>query len=111
MWEGFKLPGASVVCTRLSPVVKHPNIACWPNTPAASPPGGPTLWAMRPRGRAVRRNWLNGGTDDNVPVLRYGRTIRWYGRGIRCTSRRTGLTCRNLSGHGFFLSGERQRIF
>jgi Family of unknown function (DUF6636) len=37
-----------------------------------------------------------------VPVLNYGKT--WHGGGIRCTSALSGLTCRNKSGHGFFLS-------
>jgi hypothetical protein len=43
-------------------------------------------------------------------VLRYGRTIR-FGRRIACTSRRSGLTCRNRDGHGFFLNRERVRLF
>jgi hypothetical protein len=42
-------------------------------------------------------------------VLRYGRT--WSGGGLSCTSRFTGLTCRNRSGHGFFLSRARYRRF
>jgi hypothetical protein len=42
-------------------------------------------------------------------VLAYGRS--WKGAGITCTSGRTGLTCRNLRGHGFFLSRERWRSF
>ena len=43
-------------------------------------------------------------------VLRYGRSMR---RGqILCTSRRAGLTCRHTgTGHGFFLSRQRQRVF
>ena len=40
--------------------------------------------------------------NRDAPVLRYGRTKR-IGP-FTCTSRRTGLTCKNLSGHGFFLS-------
>ena len=40
-------------------------------------------------------------------VLGYGKT--WSGGGIRCTSAETGLTCRNKSGHGFFLSREHWR--
>jgi hypothetical protein len=42
-------------------------------------------------------------------VLAYGRS--WRGGGIACTSRRTGLTCRNRRGHGFFLSRARWRSF
>jgi uncharacterized protein DUF6636 len=42
-------------------------------------------------------------------VLAYGETL--HGGGIRCTSRRAGLTCRNVQGHGFFMSRERWRVF
>jgi uncharacterized protein DUF6636 len=42
-------------------------------------------------------------------VLGYGKT--WSGGGLRCTSASTGLTCRNKSGHGFFLSRAHWRAF
>ena len=42
-------------------------------------------------------------------ILRYGQT--WRHDGFTCRSRMTGLTCRNLSGHGFFLSRQRSRTF
>jgi hypothetical protein len=42
-------------------------------------------------------------------VLAYGRT--WQRGPITCTSRVTGLTCRNARGHGFFLSRESWRRF
>jgi hypothetical protein len=35
-------------------------------------------------------------------ILAYGTT--WRHKGIVCTSARSGLTCRNPSGHGFFFS-------
>ena len=37
-----------------------------------------------------------------APVLAYGSS--WRGDGITCASRRAGLTCKNRSGHGFFMS-------
>lgn len=46
---------------------------------------------------------------DTARVLGYGKT--WSGGGLRCTSAVTGLTCRNKSGRGFFLSRERWRRF
>ena len=50
---------------------------------------------------------------DAVPagrVLSYGDSVRLGP--FRCRSRRTGLTCRSRpSGHGFFLSRARQRVF
>jgi hypothetical protein len=48
--------------------------------------------------------------DENVPVLAYGKS-RKFGTKMTCTSRRTGLTCRNTRDHGFFLSRERIRVF
>jgi hypothetical protein len=51
-----------------------------------------------------------GDTALGAPnVLAYGRT--WHRGSITCTSRATGLTCRNARGHGFFLSRESWRRF
>lgn len=44
-----------------------------------------------------------------VAVVAYGTT--WRKRGFTCRSARVGLTCRNTSGHGFFLSRESWRRF
>lgn len=43
------------------------------------------------------------------PVLRYGRSLTLGP--FNCSSRRSGLTCRSSSRHGFFLSRARQRVF
>lgn len=40
--------------------------------------------------------------NPRARVLAYGRT--WRRGGFTCSSRTTGLTCRNRSGHGFLLS-------
>jgi hypothetical protein len=66
-------------------------------------------FALRQRGRP-RRLCHSDTVLGSSRVLRYGRTQR-FGRGIRCTSRTSGLTCRNRDGHGFFLSRERVRLF
>jgi len=52
-----------------------------------------------------------GGQPGGPPVsaLAYGKT--WSGGRLRCTSALAGLTCRNRSGHGFFLSREHWRAF
>jgi len=39
---------------------------------------------------------------DSAWVLKYSKS--WRGDGFVCTSRTSGLTCRNRRGHGFFLS-------
>ena len=40
--------------------------------------------------------------DPTARVLRYGST--WRGGGFTCTSKTTGLRCRNRRGHGWFMS-------
>ena len=40
--------------------------------------------------------------EAKASVLAYG--SKWHGGGITCASRRTGLTCTNRDGHGFFMS-------
>jgi len=47
--------------------------------------------------------------EDVARVLGYGKT--WSGGGLSCASAITGLTCRNKSGHGFFLSRAHWRAF
>jgi hypothetical protein len=50
------------------------------------------------------------GLDAKIPALAYGKI--WHGLGLLvCISRVTGLTCRNSTGHGFFLSRERWHTF
>jgi hypothetical protein len=47
--------------------------------------------------------------EARARVLGYGKATRFGG--IKCSSAAKGLTCRNRSGHGFFLSRERWRSF
>ena len=65
------------------------------------------LLRARGRGRIVRVT--DAVASPAAPVLAYGHTLR-FGP-FRCTSRTTGLTCRNRHHHGFFVSRERRRVF
>jgi hypothetical protein len=47
--------------------------------------------------------------EREASVLGYGKT--WSGGGLSCASAVAGLTCRNKSGHGFFLSRAHWRAF
>jgi hypothetical protein len=47
--------------------------------------------------------------DPRAPILGYGGT--WTRAGLSCSSKTTGLTCRNRDGHGFFLSRQSWRVF
>jgi hypothetical protein len=47
--------------------------------------------------------------NRRAKALRYG--SKWSRGGFSCASRRTGLRCRNRSGHGFFLSKQHSYRF
>jgi hypothetical protein len=61
------------------------------------------------RGRAHRLKISDTVRDPNAKVLHYGKSARFHG--IKCTSRRRGMTCRNRSHHGFTVSVQRRRFF
>lgn len=120
----FKTPSGNIVCyhfVRFSPS-KEASVGCGIKSGLVpAPPRRP----CQEGGYAGDRVYLNGTGRVGVPtcagdpgalvgesrarVLGYGKT--WSGGGIRCTSAVAGLTCRNKSGHGFFLSREHWRSF
>ena len=60
-------------------------------------------------GRRTRVHWpCVGDATDPGPKLKYGRT--WRFGPFRCTSRTSGLTCRNAAGHGWRLAKTTYRI-
>ncbi len=69
---------------------------------------GPAF-GMTPTGRAHALCVSDSAIEPKAPVLAYG-TKKRYGPYV-CTSRRTGLTCRNGRGHGWMLSRQRQLLF
>jgi hypothetical protein len=64
--------------------------------------------AMTRRGRAGGICISDTVREPSAPVLGYGRTRRVGG--FTCMSREGGLSCTNLSDHGWFLSRERSVI-
>jgi hypothetical protein len=120
----FKTPSGNIVCLHTPGPVDQPQwfLAC----------GIKSGLKPAPRRRACQEG---GYAGDRVTMLARGRvnvpscagdpgalvgereaTVLGYGTtrsggGIRCTSALTGLTCRNKSGHGFFLSREKWRSF
>ena len=81
------------------------SIYCW------TPNDGFTV-QMTYRGRPTKRYYDSnaGRKPSGYPLLRYGKTKR-YGK-LRCTSRRTGLTCKNANDHGWWLGRYRgYRLF
>ena len=97
---GFATPSRNIVCNgspgRLDCVVFSVSKTCQ------------KTWSLKPKGTSTLRClYANIGTE--VPVLAYGRSLSRSG--MRCVSRRRGLTCSNRDHHGFFLSRESQRRF
>ena len=100
VWFGFRTPSGNIVCNGGAA-----SVAC---VVFSASPTCQKTWSLRSTGRATFRCvYANIGTD--VSALAYGRSISRGG--IRCVSRRTGLTCTNRSRHGFFLSRGLQRTF
>jgi hypothetical protein len=108
-WVDFKTPSGNIVCTsgKLPPRGEVVGIDCVVFSVVDR--RGQASWMMRPTGRAWHRAVAANIETEGLHRLAYGRS--WARLGITCTSRAVGLTCRNRSGHGFFLSRERQRIF
>ncbi len=112
--RGFQTPSRNIVCGGYSgsqPAWLRCDITSGLKPKPARPKGcefdfGGTL-TLSAEGRAK----IGCVSDVVLPnpakahVLTYGKTWR-YGP-FTCRSTRKGLTCRNLKGHGFFLSRER----
>ena len=103
---GFATPSRNIACNA-GPNDGRPVLACTVFS-AESPTRGQKVWALRPTG-AVSVGYVIGNAATDIPTLAYGRSWTW--RSIRCVSRSRGLTCRNPSGRGFFLSRAAQRVF
>jgi hypothetical protein len=81
--------------------------------PRYKPKGCDLDWgplSMGPRGKAGVICAGDTALDRHAPVLGYGKS-RLYAGKFRCTSRTSGLRCQNRSGHGWFLSRQKQSIF
>jgi hypothetical protein len=120
----FKTPSANIVCVYW---LKPASVGCrilsgLKPAPATDRPGCPRvpdvgLKATGPAkigGRSICPGEDEGDAGpaafrDVARVLAYGTS--WAGGGLRCKSAETGLTCRNSTGRGFFLSRESWRRF
>ncbi len=109
--KGFQTPSRNIVCgayTGSQPAWLRCDISSGLKPKPSRPKGcefdfGGTL-TLSATGRA-----RIGCVSDVVlpdpskaPLLAYGKT--WSYGPFKCHSAKTGLTCRNLKGHGFFLS-------
>jgi hypothetical protein len=110
---GFQTPSGNIVCNA-GPIVNRNGtlspgraLACVLFSQSGS--RGQKTWYLRGSGPAGVVYVKGNIATEGIGTLRYGRSWNWHG--FRCTSRKTGLTCKNLAGHGFFLSRASQRRF
>jgi Family of unknown function (DUF6636) len=102
-------PSGNIACNvgKLGPCTRGPLAIGCPLYSKTTRQAGIATWWMRTTGPALSE-YIRANPATDYPRLGYGRSYSWHG--IRCASRTTGLTCRNRSGHGFFLSRQRQRV-
>jgi hypothetical protein len=105
--KGFNTPSRNIVCNA-GPLLHGSGYALACVVFSASGSRGQKTWYMRQTGRAAV-TFVRANAATDFPHLAYGRS--WIYHGFTCTSRVTGLRCRNESGHGFFLSREKQLLF
>jgi hypothetical protein len=119
----FELPAKNIVCVYISAPGEHPLLQCGVGS-GLHPPAPKPVPACTVTDPASNRVELDatGRTHGfcsgdigvlaelgRAPVLGYGTT--WRRGGFVCSSSRSGLECRNGSGHGFFLSRQSWHAF
>jgi hypothetical protein len=103
-YRAFRSPTGALGCAFYSDAQTPRTVRCeWRD-------GNDRAFTLREQGRTHRIKISDTVMDPHAKVLAYGRSTH-FGK-LRCTSRRTGITCRSLrSGHGFMVSLERRRTF
>jgi hypothetical protein len=100
----FRSPTGKIGCAFFRDTGIPPEVRCdWRG-------GGDRAVRVGLHGKAKRIKVTDTVLDPDARVLAYGNTKRFHG--LRCTSRRSGMTCRSTkSGHGFKVSVEKRRLF
>jgi uncharacterized protein DUF6636 len=110
----FQTPSHNIACIGDSKSIRcDTRFVTKYSQPRFKPKGCDVDWGplgMGPTGRAHVLCVGDTALNPKAKVLKYGES-KLYGGKFRCTSRTSGLRCQNRSGHGFFLSRERQSIF
>jgi hypothetical protein len=120
----FRTPSGNIVCGAFTGPGYPALLECGVLSGLVPPPRRPSASACHGDDFASDRIHLNttgrpyGFCSGDVgvlaeagsaPVLGYGSSVREGP--FRCTSARAGLSCRNRSAHGFFLSRQAWRAF
>ena len=103
-YRDFRSPSGKLGCAFYSDAETPRQVRCdWAG-------GNDRAVVVKETGKGRRIKATDTVRDPNARTLDYGRTAAFGA--LRCTSRRTGITCRSKrSGHGFTVSVESQRVF
>ena len=104
----FRTPSGNIICNLASSSARQGRLGCAVRS-TGTPDAYPKTWSLTAVGHVVVAR-IDNSPDPNGAVLAYGHSLK---RGpFRCSASRSGLDCRSmLSGHGFFLSRELQRVY
>jgi hypothetical protein len=114
----FRTPSGNIGCVYASGLGSGSNLRCDIRSglkPKPPRPGGCVdldwgdSYELDRTGRAHLTCHGDTAILPSARVLRYGKN--WSRGGFSCSSRVSGLRCRNASGHGFFLSKQRSYRF
>jgi hypothetical protein len=112
----FRTPSGNIHCGYMD-FDGRPSIRCDISQYTATTPERPAdcdldwgmAFAMEPDGRGQVLCVGDTVITPDAMTLPYGEIFRKAG--MTCISEKTGLTCTNGKGHGFFLSKAEQRVF
>jgi hypothetical protein len=103
-YRAFQSPSGRLGCAFYSDAETPRQVRCdWAG-------GNDRAVVLAESGKGKRMKVTDTVRDPDARRLAYGRTTT-FGK-LRCTSRRSGITCRSVrSGHGFTVSVDKQRVF
>lgn len=112
-FRGFMMPSKNIFCAFLNDSGLRCEILSGLNpVPPQPSPHGDCVWGqslLLPSSGKIEFLCIGDTIWDNYQILSYGKT--WKKSGVECVSQKTGLTCKNNRGNGFFLSRERWKVF
>jgi hypothetical protein len=113
-FDAFRTPSGNIACRTFGPFDPPASVRCDLLSGLRPQPQGECEldWAglyLYQRGKVKPACAGDSVYEAGAPVLGYGK--RWRQGTMVCVSQRTGLECRNGSGHGFFLSRSRWDVF
>jgi hypothetical protein len=102
-YRDFRSPSGKIGCAFYSDAETPRFVRCdWSG-------GNDRGVTLKESGKGKRVKVTDTVMSPEAKILAYGKSTK-FGR-LRCTSRRTGITCRNEQDHGFTVSSEKQRVF